>query len=169
MSSKRRTKLPTIPEVYSEPSPTIVSLAYYCCSFYWSCPKASAGLAGFIFDIQDTESTLVSKASRLCIRRDTGAKYVINRTRATTGGPTIERTILEAVTNMNAPFVSHLLWAFHEGGQIYLITVGVPVLFGIDLISPPGLLPKWKPTWPRKAKWVSGISSSKLLRFWDGE
>lgn len=73
------------------------------------------------------------KNSTVCIRRDTGVKYLMKRNRtspralshsnASVSSSWMEQTILEMLTTLGTPFVDGVRWSFHSGEHHYIIMV----------------------------------------------
>ncbi|KAJ3508766.1 hypothetical protein NLJ89_g5573 [Agrocybe chaxingu] len=143
MSSKRPSALPTIREEVAETKTGI----------------PAATLSDFAFEISDLmPKTDRSTTSQLCVRRDTGKKYVIKKKRAAIGSQWLEQTVLEELTGLSVPFVSPLHWVFHEKEYMYIVLDHNTGGSLMDLINQHGPLGSHRAVF-HASELVSGISS----------
>ncbi|CAA7267722.1 unnamed protein product [Cyclocybe aegerita] len=143
MSSKRPSTLPTIREEIAETKPGI----------------PAATLSDFAFEISDLmPKTDRSTTSQLCVRRDTGKKYVIKKKRPAVGSLWLEQMILEELTELSVPFVSPLHWVFHEKEYMYIVLDHSTAGSLMDLINQDGPMGSHRAVF-YASELVSGISS----------
>jgi hypothetical protein len=65
-------------------------------------------------------------STKLCIRRDTGIKYIMKRRRMPRHYSWTEHNILETLNKLELAFVPYLHWTFYSGEHRYIVTVSKP-------------------------------------------
>ncbi|KAF9042158.1 hypothetical protein BJ165DRAFT_253701 [Panaeolus papilionaceus] len=74
------------------------------------------------FDFEDVACQSLSiKHQRVIVQRDTKRRYVV-KTRKLVDALWVEHIVLEVITDLSLPFLSHMRWSCRDMDQIYMIT-----------------------------------------------